>query len=215
MRTLLLAGIWTGLALTAPAQAQGLALAGDLKTERAVQDRLDELSERLRSTPSATAVLRAWCEAHGLAADPQIRAVRQSGVDKPIRTEDRALLGLGPGEAIRYRRVRLTCGDKVLSEADNWYRPGLLSEEMNRRLEGSDTPFGVVAAPLGFQRRTLAIRRLFEAPPSSGGAEMVVPPLVLEHRALLITAQGEPLSLVVESYTAQVLADLAQPQPGR
>ncbi len=40
-----------------------------------------------------------------------------------------------------YRHVRLRCGDRVLSEADNWYLPRKLTPRMNRLLETSDMAF--------------------------------------------------------------------------
>jgi chorismate-pyruvate lyase len=99
---------------------------------------------------------------------------------------------------VRYRQVQLVCGTRVLSEADNWYVPALLTPAMNQALDQTDTPFGRVVAPLNFTRRTLSVRNLM------GGR--AVPSHVLEHRAVLSTGAGAPFSLVVERYTNQVLA---------
>jgi hypothetical protein len=209
-------GLAASLALAGAAAAQPLVLPGDPASRREARARLEALSLNLQSWPSATTVLRIWCEDYGLAPEPQIRAIRVRGVDKPLAPEDRALLGAAPGEAVRYRRVRLACGERVLSEADNWYRPGLLTDEMNQALETTDAPFGAVVAPLRFQRRTLATRKLFRPPEPPRrnrwrDVPMAVPPFVLEHRALLLTREGAPLSLVVESYTGQVLAGQLRP----
>jgi len=43
---------------------------------------------------------------------------------------------------VKYRRVQPSCGDHILSEADNWYVPRRLTPEMNRLLETTDVPFG-------------------------------------------------------------------------
>jgi hypothetical protein len=94
---------------------------------------------------------------------------------------------------VRYRRVRLTCGDDVLSEADNWYLPGALTADMNRRLDDSDTPFGAVVRPLGFHRRTLSAVKL--APPGP----------ILRVRAVLLTPDEKAFSYVVETYAADVV----------
>ena len=91
------------------------------------------------------------------------------------------------------------CGDKVLSQADNWYLPGQLTDDMNRRLEQTRTPFGVVVKGLNFTRRNLKTDVLFK----DGRG---VPPLVLRHAALLLKADGTVFSYVVETYTDQVLA---------
>src|SRR6201992_3217418 len=87
---------------------------------------LQSLNADLLSHDSATLTLDRWCEAHGLASPAKIVAERVHGVDKPASDEQRRLLAVGEGEPIRYRRVRLSCGGHVLSEADNWYVPGRL-----------------------------------------------------------------------------------------
>ncbi len=89
--------------------------------------------------------------------------------------------------------MRLSCGGKVLSIAHNWYVPARLTPEMNRILDSTDTPFGRVAASLRFTRQPLADSRarLPECPPGT----------ILAHRARVLLAGGQPLSLLVECYT--------------
>jgi hypothetical protein len=111
--------------------------------------------------------------------------------------------------------VQLACGDRVLSEADNWYLPGRLTAAMNQALDHSDTPFGKVVAPLHFRRHTLSARLLWSPLPKdwdmrglppAGKQPLVLPHQLLQHRALLEDAQGRPLCALVETYTEQVLA---------
>lgn len=111
--------------------------------------------------------------------------------------ELRETLGISSGEPVRLRRVRLACGDKVLSEASNWYVPGRLTPAMNAALDGSTAPFGRVAAPLGFRRERLAARR--GALPGCPAAT------ILSHRARLVLPDGRPLALVQECYTRENL----------
>jgi chorismate-pyruvate lyase len=151
-----------------------------------------ELNARLLANSSATAVLEGWCADRRLAAEPRITA-RKGSADKPAPAEVRAALHAGRDEPIRYRQVQLVCGAVVLSEADNWYRPGQLTEAMNRTLDTTDTPFGRVVGPLDFTRRRLSVRE--------GRGRYV-----LEHRAVLSSAAGEPFSYVVERYTAAAVA---------
>jgi hypothetical protein len=73
---------------------------------------------------------------------------------------------------------------------------------MNRQLDRTETPFGVVVAPLRFHRRTLSTRVLF----TPSGRTAAVPRQVLQHSAVLSTPDGAPFSFVVETYTDQVLA---------
>lgn len=163
------------------------------------------LNAELLGNPSATLTLDRWCADHHLAPPgSKIVAERVRGSDKPADGAVRALLHVGPNEPVAYRRVRLTCGARVLSEADNWYVPALLTPEMNRTLDTTDTSFGRVVAPLRFQRETLSAKLLLDR--QSAGRLPALPPFVLQHRAVLELPDGRPFSALVESYTAEVLA---------
>ena len=147
---------------------------------------LVRLKADLLAGPSATQVLTDWCAALQLAAPAVIHAQRDHATSKPPTPEIRALLKARPDEAIHYRRVRLACGTHVLSEADNWYRPSVLTSAMNKTWNETDMPFGTAVKPLNFHRKTLDAR----AAPGKDHP--------LEIRALLLTPKDEPFSLVVE-----------------
>jgi hypothetical protein len=157
------------------------------------------LNADLLSHDSATATLQRWCAGRHMADPARIVAHRVSGEDRPADAEVRRRLHAAPGEAIRYRRVALACGEHVLSNADNWYRPGALTAQMNAELDATDHPFGAVVGPLGFRRRTLSAAILIA--PSARR----VPAALIRHRAVLQTPNGRPFSLVVETYTKAVL----------
>lgn len=159
---------------------------------------LQAFERELESHDSATDVLQAWCDAHGSAPGLKITARPVKGARKRPPPPARLALRLRPGGVARYRRVDLMCGDRVLSQADNWYLPGRLTDEMNRQLDRTSTPFGVVVKPLNFTRRNLTTEILFR-----GGA--AVPPQVLRHSAVLLTGDGAPFSFVVETYTDAIL----------
>ncbi|MDF2617759.1 MAG: hypothetical protein K0S00_418 [Xanthobacteraceae bacterium] len=178
---------------------------------------VQSLNAELLSNASATLTLDRWCAAHRLAPEgAKILAERVTGQDKPADAAMREVLKVGPSEPVKYRRVRLRCGERVLSEADNWYVPALLTEDMNRQLDTTDTSFGRVVQPLSFRRQTLSARLLWQplpagwemgaAAPPAGDAPLAVPPFVLEHRAVLSLPDGRPFSALVESYTGGVLA---------
>jgi chorismate-pyruvate lyase len=177
---------------------------------------LQTLNAELLSHPSATLTLEHWCAVHHLAVDAHVVAHRVHGEDKPLPDDTRTLLGIGPNEPVRYRRVALSCGDVVLSDADNWYVPSRLTTAMNQQLDSSDVPFGKVVQPLHFRRQTLSADLLWSPLPEgwdSGAAlpppssqPLTIPVHVLQHRAVLYTAGNQPFSLVIESYTGQVLA---------
>ncbi|WP_375397175.1 hypothetical protein [uncultured Sphingomonas sp.] len=176
---------------------------------RAARDAIRSLELRLRAEPSATLVLETWCVLHGLApAGTHIVADRLTGFDKPATAEVRALLRVDRDAAVRYRRVRLRCGTLVLSQADNWYVPGRLTAAMNAVLDNTDTPFGRVVAPLRFGRRTIASLILWspslDAPART--TPLIIPAALLETRALLSMPDGTPISLVVETYSSDILA---------
>ena len=177
---------------------------------------LDSLNADLLAHDSATLTIERWCADHRLADPARIVAERVSGADKPASPEARTALDVKPGEPLGYRRVRLKCGDHVLSEADNWYVPARLTPEMNHALETTDTPFGKAVAALHFRRHTLSADLLWRPlpkgwemgatpAPQEAGA-LMIPDHVLEHRAVLSTPDGEPFSEVVEIYTSEVLA---------
>lgn len=170
---------------------------------------LQTLNADLLSHDSATLTLERWCGAHALAETDRIRAELVRGALKEPSAQVRADLGVTPDEPLRYRRVRLSCGTHVLSEADNWYAPRLLTPEMNRLLDETDTPFGRVVLALGFTRRTLEADLLWRplepgwemrALPADGAGAMQPPREVLRHRAVLTTKDGARFSAVVETY---------------
>jgi hypothetical protein len=72
---------------------------------------------------------------------------------------------------------------------------------MNAELDTTDHPFGAVVKALGFHRRTITAQVLISA---NGGA---APANVLRHQAVLETPDSAPFSLVVETYTNEVLSD--------
>jgi hypothetical protein len=177
---------------------------------------IESLNADLLAHDSATLTIERWCADHRLADPARIIAERVRDADKPASAEVRAALDVKADEKLGYRRVRLKCGDHVLSDADNWYVPARLTPEMNHALETTDTPFGKAVAALHFRRHTLSAELLWRplpkgwemsvaSAPKEAGA-LTIPDHVLEHRAVLSTPDGEPFSEVVETYTGDVLA---------
>ncbi|HKD46273.1 MAG TPA: hypothetical protein VKB67_01150 [Rhizomicrobium sp.] len=151
---------------------------------------------RLEANPSATRVLQTWCDAHA-PKGTRIAARQIQTAPAPLPREARDALQLRPEDVVHYRRVQLMCGARVLSNAENWYLPGKLTEAMNETLDHTEMPFGAVAAPLHFSRHNLETRYLSPAARDRG---------VLRHTAMLLTGKGEPFSFVVETYTREILA---------
>ena len=176
---------------------------------------LRALNAELLNHDSATLTLERWCEARGLASPARIVAERRLGSHVEPSLEQRRLLGVSTTDPIRYRRVRLRCGDCVVSKADNWYVPARLTAAMNRELDTTDVAFGRAVRSLKFRRRTLSSRFLWSPRlPAEGadeglGADLarpVIPPQVLVHTAVLTLPDGTPFSYLVETYTREVLA---------
>jgi chorismate-pyruvate lyase len=153
---------------------------------------VDRLRDDLLASSSATQVLTRYCDTLHLASPPVIRALRDDLV-LPAPPEVRQLLGTGPDDVIRHRRVRLACGAHVLSNADNWYLPSRLTPEMNRLLDETQTPFGTAVRELDFHRRTL------EAATPGGAA-------ILRIQAVLLTRDEKPFSVVIENYSPDLIA---------
>jgi chorismate-pyruvate lyase len=209
-------GAWTAAVLSAASRAAGgpggASLAGSEPVSAAAA--LAALNAALMRDTSATSALERWCRASG-APDAGGWVVAQvlARADASPTADLRRRLGVSPAELVRYRRVRLRCGARVLSEAENWYVPGRLTPGMNRLLEQTDAPFGRVVQELRYLRRLLAVEPLWAAPtePSREAAGVSPPPHVLRHHALLVSADGAPFSEVVETYTREALF-LPEPQ---
>jgi hypothetical protein len=186
---------------------------------------LQTFNAELLSHDSATLTLDRWCDAHHLASPAKIVAIRDRTTTKQATGEQRRALGVDPAEPLRYRRVKLACGNHILSEADNWYVPSRLTPEMNQQLDTTDIAFGRAVLSLHFQRRILSARLLWSplpdgwetnpAPlPDAGARTLPIPHAVLQHQALLVLPDGTPISQVIETYTEQVLA-FPQPRPAQ
>jgi hypothetical protein len=182
---------------------------------------IETLNATLLAARSATFTLDRWCADHKLGHETKIRARLIRGVDKPITAEQRGRLQIDQDEPVRFRHVELKCGDRTLSEADNWYVPSRLSAEMNRLLDTTDTPFGRAVVDLKPFRQTFAAEILWkpledgweQRPPTAAYPReaLEIPPKLFEHRALLYTADLKPISEVDEIYTSENLA-FAPPQ---
>jgi chorismate-pyruvate lyase len=208
------------LALAGSARAETPPWQDGFDTRLAALALLQTLNADLLSHDSATLTLERWCAAHELASPARIVAERIRDASKAPTPEQRQLLGVSATEPVGYRRVRLRCGEHVLSEADNWYVPARLTPEMNRVLDTTDTSFGRAVQALQFRRRTLSADLLWSPlpqgwesgtkPPIAPGAALTIPHHVLQHRAVLTLPDGTPFSHVVETYTSEIFAF---PQP--
>jgi hypothetical protein len=176
---------------------------------------LQSFNADLLSHASATLTLERWCASHHLAPEGKIIAKLDRSVQKPATPEQRNQLKVGADEPIIYRRVRLTCGEVVLSEADNWYVPARLTPEMNRLLTETETPFGRAVLALDFHRILLSARLVWDVLPPGwdtqkqlppdGTGTLALPATVIEHQAILLTPANIPFSEVVEDYTSAIL----------
>jgi hypothetical protein len=201
---------WAWIAAFPIAASAAAAQSPNLDQRGRLQAQVLDLNTALLSNDSATAVLQGYCDRLG---GGRIRARKGAVPAEPsLATAARRQLGVYPVEPIRHRRVELLCGEIVLSRADNWYLPNRLTQQMNTTLQTTERPFGVVVAPLGFQRRTLAARVLFDPLPADWESDrafyeapVAIPVEILQHRAVLQTGDGRPFSYVVETYSARIL----------
>ena len=177
---------------------------------------VETLNASLLAARSATFTLDKWCADHQLGSETKIRARLLRSIVKPITAEQRHGLQVADDEPIKFRHVELACGERVLSEADNWYVPSRLTAEMNRLLETTDIPFGRAIAELKPFRQTFAVEHLWRpldegwerrAPPADHPEQsLTIPAQLFEHRALVYTRDNKPLAEVAETYTGENLA---------
>jgi chorismate-pyruvate lyase len=184
---------------------------------------IQTLNAELLASNSATLTLERWCKAHTLAEPALIVARRIPDSEKTPTVAQRTNLQVGAEEPIRYRRVELRCGSKLLSVADNWYVPARLTAEMNHLLDTTETPFGKVVQSLHPDRHTLALRILWSplpdgweqassvrrpqlaGPAHRARAKLLVPDELFEHQAVLSSDQHLPLAELHEVYQRAVL----------
>lgn len=210
----------TALALVFLAQpalaADALSWPADKEGRLAAVAVVETLNAEILAGRSATLVLEKWCLDHGLSGGAEAKIVAQAvkGADKPIGAEQRQRLQISADEPVRFRHVRLICGNNVLSEADNWYVPSRLTAEMNRQLDETDAPFGKVVRGLEPYRQTFFAKLLWhplaegwETGPLPDGAEgrLDMPDALFEHKAVLFSKDHLPFSEVDEVYQRHLL----------
>ena len=210
------------LTLTGAAPAAPTAWPDDATSRLEALALIETLNADLLGHDSATLTLERWCATHGLASPPTVTATRVPEAETPADEAVRRQLGAQAAEPVRHRHVRLSCGNHVVSEADNFYLPARLTTEMNQALDTTDTAFGRAVGALRFQRRTLSAELLWhplppgweqgDGFPAAGSGGLAVPADVLRHRAVLVLPDGTPFSALVETYTGEVL-DFPKPPP--
>jgi chorismate-pyruvate lyase len=188
---------------------------------------IQTLNASLLASRSATATLENWCAAHKMSTEPKVVARRIFDVEKAPSEETRQRLRVDANEMVKYRHVRLVCGEHVLSEADNWYVPSRLTDDMNRILETTETPFGKAVQAMQPFRRTIEMKMRWSPLPdgwelqplapqsASVSGALPIPHEIFEHRAILYAGDQKPFSEVHETYTSEVLDFEAKPSRTR
>jgi chorismate-pyruvate lyase len=174
----------------------------DMSIEQAMA-KLNRFDEMLRAGSSATAILEKWIASRtGGAIALRAHIVREPVSIVPADITSR--LGVKDPALIAYRRVRLAHGGRVYSDARNWYVPSRLPDNMRAILADGATPFGRIIEQLKPMRRMLAAERLWTAG-SEDTVARTIPPRLLRHQALILSADGEPICEVDEVYTRNIL----------
>ncbi len=211
------------LLLCAPAVFPGFAFERERRWPDTALARVEILAliealnaQLLCASCTVTEVLGKWCADHKLASDPVIHATKITGVNKPISPDQQQRLQIDASGEVNYRHVELMCGGHILAEADNWYVPKRLGDEINRVLTTTDTPFGRAVRTLNPVRKNLSVEFLWK--PLPDGWEMrplqpdrpeetlAMPWQLFQHRAVIYNDKQEPFSEVREVFTREVLA---------
>ena len=150
----------------------------------------------LLSFPTATSALAAWISARGLGSDTIRAKVMEQAYGSGVATRK---------GAIATRRVQLTCGPHILSEATIVYRDYLLPAELRSQLRSTDLPFGEIVKSLNPSRRT-TFASLIPAPKTLISHDLIRPfTPILELHATVTTADYGPIARVREVYGAYLL----------
>lgn len=184
---------------------------------------IQTLSSILLTSRSATRTLEAWCGENKLATDPTITAIRDLSILKEPLPSQETLEHLGAtASEVAYRQVRLCCKGIVMSQAENWYVPSRLTDEMNAQLTTTTIPFGKVVSPFRPFRIPLSAALLWKdllpeqwhlMPPEElyqWSYEQPMPPYdpnqnLFEHQALLVHDSSLPIAEVHEKYKMSLL----------
>ncbi|MDR3463350.1 MAG: hypothetical protein P4L76_13645 [Beijerinckiaceae bacterium] len=166
--------------------------------------RIEGLRLELLECRSATAALEAFCARDRVSPPCAIKARLLEAGSRPATRDQRRRLGARADETIAYRKVHLVHGGIVLCEASNWYLPARLTHAMNERLAETDIPFGRAVADLEPFRQTIASQSFWEPGHPA-------PPVLFDHRALLLTESGQAFAEVEEHYGAGLLSFVRQP----
>ncbi|RKQ89582.1 hypothetical protein [Maricaulis maris] len=183
------------------------------ETDLKAAARLERVNADLLASTSATLTLEKWCADHNLASPATIAVEHAPPTENPITDAQRTRLQIGPDTEVRYRNVKLKCGDRTLSEAENWYVPSRLTAEMNTALTETKTPYGKVIRPLAPRRQTFALDRGIWldaqlAPSGKMRPEPSAPPCqetVFSHSALVLSGDNTPLAEVRENYKMELV----------
>ena len=150
----------------------------------------------LMSFPTATSALAAWISARGLGSD----TIRAKVMGQAYCNDGATRKGV-----IATRRVLLTCGPNILSDATIVYRDYLLPVDLRSQLRSTDLPFGDVVKSLGPSRRT-TFASLIAAPNMAISRDRIHPfTPILELHATVAAADLGPIARVRELYGAYLL----------
>ncbi|ABE39330.1 hypothetical protein [Rhodopseudomonas pseudopalustris] len=174
-----------------------------------------EFEKFLQGHDTATAALVAWCRRYdGRGADDLAVTLLSDRVAQP--GEYQGPLRPCAGETIQCRRVLLRWGQRVVSEAENWYVPQRLPVAIRRMLAEGALPFGAVVAELMPRRTTTTMLRCEQI--AGGGreaaelleqlarAQVFSPPeAFVLHVHAMMTVSGVMLADVREHYRRELL----------
>uniref|UniRef100_E6VCY5 Uncharacterized protein n=1 Tax=Rhodopseudomonas palustris (strain DX-1) TaxID=652103 RepID=E6VCY5_RHOPX len=176
---------------------------------------VDEFLKVLHDHDTATTALIAWCRCHHpcnaesvaitLLGDETMPA---DDYDGPLRPRD--------GETLRRRRVWLHWGDRVLSEAENWYIPERLPPAMRDAVADGLRPYGAVVAGLRPKRVTTTVLRTDDIACDRFDDEEILarlartrgfspPQAFVLHIHAVMTASGVVLAELREHYRRELL----------
>lgn len=144
---------------------------------------------------TASRALDLWCRARFPdEGDLPVRVRVLS--DRPLAPAEArrcSFVAMAPEEELRYRRVEIRRGARLLSCASNLYLPGRLPAGAAAELRGGERPFGLILEDRGPVRRILGLRARQGAFALTLDAEMAL-------------GAAAPVAVLRESYAATLFA---------
>lgn len=157
---------------------------------------LERLDLHILAARTVTEALEAWCDLHAIGSGPVKCCIIESRLDDRAMARPKDLPS--PPAPIAYRKVELVRQGLSLCQAEIWFQPSDLPQEILQHLQDPSMPFGRAVLALNPYRETTHRSKEPDATQSSAD-------IILEHRARIFAGDHRCLGVTRERFTSALL----------